>query len=218
VISGDPSSSAFSALLRFPAGFVSGVHTHQHDYTAVLMQGPWQHGPTAETATEMPDGSYMTQPADEPHYDACGNPDGCVAYLAMAGPFDMAPAEASTEGEHAMTMTAAGDIAWTSINPDAPDGPQMAVIDGDPATGPVTLLLQFPEGFEVGQHQHSSDVSVVVLGGTVQVGPSADALTDAEAGAFWSRSGGDVHFSRCAAGPCEVLVQSDGPYDTTPVE
>ena len=74
-----------------------------------------------------------------------------------------APANAESKG--AAVLWPAGDIKW-SESPAMP-GAKIAVLWGDPKTGPYGALKSIPAGRSLAAHTHSHDQKVVVLMGTI---------------------------------------------------
>lgn len=96
---GDPTKGAYGALLRFPAGFASPMHTHSADEHTVTIQGTARHWTETEaesTAKNMTPGSYTMIPANINHVSACapGGPE-CIAFLTQDTSFDTSPATAA---------------------------------------------------------------------------------------------------------------------------
>jgi hypothetical protein len=79
-------------LLKVPAGFKGGVHSHTADYSAVVVMGDWAHGLTEADAKVMTVGSSWVQPGKQDHYDACMSKTDCVAAIYVQGPMDYVPA------------------------------------------------------------------------------------------------------------------------------
>jgi len=218
VISGNPATGAFQALAKFPAGAESGLHSHTANYLAVGISGDRQRGAARDAPIDLPAGSYWNQPGGEVHWDNCGPDAECIIYIAMDAAADFIPAEAPGEGEPGMTHVAAADIAWMPMDPEHPEGPQMALIAGG-MEGPMTALLRFEPGHDSGLHTHTSHYTGVVLTGTSQHGPSADNYTNLSAGSFWTQPGGEAHQDACTGEEtCTLFIQMDGPFDMTAVE
>ena len=65
-----------------------------------------------------------------------------------------------------VAKTSFQDAKFVPIDPARPDGPQLAVLWGDPEKGPSAMLLKFKKGG--GRlHIHTSDYHLVVLQGTM---------------------------------------------------
>jgi quercetin dioxygenase-like cupin family protein len=90
VVHGDPQAGAATLLMRFPAGFQSGMHTHTAAYDGVVVSGAYQHGVDG-AMTDLGPGSVWTQPGGEPHADSCLDEAGCIVALSFDGAMDFAP-------------------------------------------------------------------------------------------------------------------------------
>lgn len=135
-----------------------------------------------------------------------------VAILAMAG------AAMLTAGEPARPLQSE-DIKWGAAPPSLPAGVELAVLAGDPGkTGPVTIRLKMPAGYEIPSHWHTADERVTVISGDLGlgVGDTIDKKT-----ATVLRSGGYAvamaNMHHFAWTPSGAVVQIDmmGPFDIT---
>ena len=147
---------------------------------------------------------------------------GCAAKTAdvetpapEAAPEEAAPAEAPAP---ASSYYAAADIPWKS-NPEAPDGPQMAVLSGNPQEGAFTFMMKFPAGYVAPLHSHTHDFAGAVISGTFRHGRSAEDLEEMAAGSALNQPGNEAHYSDCSAdADCVLVGHMSGPLDTKPVE
>src|SRR5690554_541203 len=63
VLWGDRTKGSDDAmLLKMPAGFEAGRHTHSADYHGLAVQGTWVHTNEDAKPVELPPGSYAMQP------------------------------------------------------------------------------------------------------------------------------------------------------------
>ena len=77
-------------LLRTPAGFESGLHSHTADYWAVVVQGTWKHWvPTTGEGVGLllEPGAHWTQIHTQLHQDACVSKVPCVIFLFNKDPY-----------------------------------------------------------------------------------------------------------------------------------
>src|SRR5438128_415575 len=68
-VSGDPKKGPYNLFMKMPAGFDSGWHTHDAEYTAVVVAGTIENieqGGEAD-AKALPQGSSWTQGAKKNH-------------------------------------------------------------------------------------------------------------------------------------------------------
>jgi anti-sigma factor ChrR (cupin superfamily) len=85
----------YGMLLKFPAGFDSGMHAHTLDYRAVAVQGTWVHTQEGEPgAPELAPGSFVMQPGKQFHSDACKGKQDCIVFIHQHGKGDYIPAPA----------------------------------------------------------------------------------------------------------------------------
>jgi quercetin dioxygenase-like cupin family protein len=77
---GDKNPASFFA--KMAAGGDSGWHTHDEDYSAVVIQGTFteqQHGDAKETT--LAPGTYFTQPAKIVHRNGCVSATECIIFV-----------------------------------------------------------------------------------------------------------------------------------------
>ena len=89
----NPRSGSYGALLRFPAGFRSPMHTHSADEFTVTIQGTavhWTEMESEATAKRMTPGSYTLIRGGVSHVSACAEGEECIAFLTQSAPFDFA--------------------------------------------------------------------------------------------------------------------------------
>jgi quercetin dioxygenase-like cupin family protein len=223
VLHGDPKSGG-AFLLRFPPGAKSGLHTHTSDYEAVVVSGAPKHWLAGAEAKAKPlaSGSYWFQPGGQPHGDECTGKDPCVLFVIMPGALDFTPAPKATAGPVGKyTLTARKDAKFAPMDPTKPAGPKIAVIFGDPKTGPVALILETPGGSNVGLHRHTNDYQALVLDGAPahwlpDQAHEGEALAPAT---YWFQPGGYDHGDRCSSTtPCHLFVFLDKGLDFLPAK
>ena len=89
---GDLETGPSAFMLRLPANFPGGMHTHSSDYQAVIVEGGskhWIHGTDAADAEVFTPGDFWFQPADQVHQDANPNDKPVTLYLYFPGKFDV---------------------------------------------------------------------------------------------------------------------------------
>ena len=90
------------------------------------------------------------------------------------------------------------DAKFVPVDPARPKGPELAVLWGDPATGPSAILLRFAKG-DGRLHFHTSDYHLVVLQGTMKHWAEGQQAADAKSlrsGSYWFQPGNQVHGDR----------------------
>lgn len=104
---------------------------------------------------------------------------------------------------------------FVPINPADPNSTQIAVLSGDPATGPSDMLMRFVRGQGV-PHVHSSDYRLVVVQGTMthtQAGEEAKA-TPMGPGSYWFQPGEQPHVDSCLSDQCTMFISWSGKRDS----
>jgi quercetin dioxygenase-like cupin family protein len=94
VISGDPSKGPYAAIEKFPAGFSAPMHTHPADHKIVIISGTWIHTEKGKPEARLGPGSYLFQPAGQPHSTACDAASECVFFIQSSGKFGIKLLEA----------------------------------------------------------------------------------------------------------------------------
>ena len=115
------------------------------------------------------------------------------------------------------SITAYEDLHFTPLGEGSPV--EIAMLWGNPETGPATVLVRFPEGYEEPWHKHSSTYRAVLIKGEFQT-RSKDTnnnitTTDVYGpGAYLVQPGDTVH-SEVNAGKDKLvaLVYFEGPVD-----
>jgi len=121
----------------------------------------------------------------------------------------------SAAGVAGMTITAIEDAKFTPVNPQRPQGAQMAVLWGDPNTGPSAMLLRIDKGAGA-MHVHSADYQCVILEGTMQHWERGQSQSQAkllQPGSHWFQPGNVPHSDACVTEQCLMYVQWAGPRD-----
>ena len=88
VVHGNPKEGAFVALIDFPAGMTTNVHTHSAAFSGALISGTHQRGPSADALVTLTPGSVWREPPNAPHMEKCGAESRCVIAAFMNGPLD----------------------------------------------------------------------------------------------------------------------------------
>jgi len=91
---GDRNKGEYGMLLKLPAGFRAGMHSHSGDYNAVAVQGNWVHAFADGVEKELPPGSYVMQPGKQDHDDACKGTTDCIILVTQKVRGDFKPAKA----------------------------------------------------------------------------------------------------------------------------
>lgn len=110
-----------------------------------------------------------------------------------------------------------GELKWGPMNPNGP-GPEMAVVSGDPATGPVSFFIRIPPKGDSGLHTHTSNYRAVLISGshTHWLAGEKD-VKPVGPGSWWFQPGGQAHGDRCEGpDPCIGFVMVEGKFDAAP--
>jgi hypothetical protein len=116
----------------------------------------------------------------------------------------------------AAVTTPVTEARFVPTNPGDPNSTQIAVLSGDPATGPSDMLMRFGRG-EGSPHVHSSDYRLVVIEGVMK---HAEAGAYASAprmgpGSYWFQPAGQPHMDSCLSDLCTMFISWSGKRDTT---
>ncbi len=126
-------------------------------------------------------------------------------------------AASPAESDRAMIVTPYESAKFVPSNPAAPNGTQVAVLRGDPESGPSTMLMKMPSnrGRNV-MHVHSSDYQLVVISGRMKHWSKAQSEEKAEAmgpGGYWFQPGGRAHTDVCLSDECLMYIVWSGKRD-----
>lgn len=108
-----------------------------------------------------------------------------------------------------MVVTGFQDARFVPINRDRQDGPQLAVLWGDPASGPSAMLLKFAKG-PGRMHVHTSDYHLVVLQGMMKHWAKGGQEANAEPlgpGSYWFQPGSEAHADACLSDECVMFIK-----------
>lgn len=112
-----------------------------------------------------------------------------------------------------MSVMPRSEIQVTPVVAANPDGPAIAILRGDPATGPSEMLLRMPRGEGV-PHVHSADYSLVVIEGRMtHTAPGDEAPEALGPGSYWFQPGDEVHVDTCLDELCLMYIVWHGPRD-----
>ena len=82
-------------LLKLPAGFKPGPHTHTSDDYVTVIQGTAHNfkAPGTDTGPGLTAGGTWFQPGGQPHDNECeaSSKDGCIVFVYMPKGFDFVP-------------------------------------------------------------------------------------------------------------------------------
>ncbi len=118
-------------------------------------------------------------------------------------------------GSQRMIVTPIEEARFAPLDPGRPDGPRLAVLRGDPATGPSDMLLEFRKG--PGRlHVHTADYHLVLLRGTMKHWAQGEKEEEAKTlgpGSYWFQPGGQAHADSCLSEECLMFISWAGKRD-----
>jgi len=219
VVHGNPQEGAAMFFLRVPGGGKAGPHTHSADYQAVVVSGAHKHWLAGgeKKAKPLEAGAHWFQPGGQAHDDQCTGADPCILFIVSDGKFDFTAvpkAKAPKAGKY--KMSARKDAKFVPMDPSMADGPKIAVVFGDPKTGPVGFLIEVPPGHKSPIHSHTSDYHAVILDGAPfhWLPHEKDDGAGFGNGTYWFQPGGYDHGDRCTSDtPCHGFVYFTGAMD-----
>lgn len=132
---------------------------------------------------------------------------GCLAIGFAAGGL--------AAGKGAMVVTPFDKAQFRPVDPKQPEGTQIAVLRGDPATGPSAMLMRQVRGNSA-MHVHSSDYDLVLIKGQMKHWSPDDIERDAPVlgpGSYWFQPGNEPHAGSCLTDECLMYVQWNGKRD-----
>jgi hypothetical protein len=107
------------------------------------------------------------------------------------------------------------DAKFVPVDPARPDGPQLAVLWGDPATGPSAMLLKLHKS-SGRLHLHTSNYHLVMLEGTAKHWTEGEPEAVAKPlgpGSYWFQPGNQAHGDSCLTDECLMFVSWAGKRD-----
>jgi hypothetical protein len=131
--------------------------------------------------------------------------------LAIALLAGAAPAAAQVP---APVVVAIDEARFEPVDAARPDGPAIAVLRGNPATGPSDVLLKLKKT-DGTPHTHSSAYRALLVSGRVlhYERCTCEAAAPLAPGSFWYQPGGVVHGDACLSDECVIYVSWEGPMD-----
>ena len=137
---------------------------------------------------------------------------GTAVCAAMAIAVAIAPAGASDAKSVVPVVVPADKLDWKD-NPALP-GMKIAVLWGDPKTGPYAAVKRVPAGTVLGLHTHSQDQRTVMISGVMELTIGAGERQDMTAGSYAFIPGNVGHVAACKAGAdCVYFEEQPGPSD-----
>lgn len=144
-------------------------------------------------------------------------PSGMATGIAVAL---LSGAPSASAQNEAMIVTAIEDASFVPLDPARPDGHQMAVLRGDPATGPSTMLLKLKR-LDGRMHIHTADYHLAVISGEMKHWSKDESEAAAKvmtAGSYWFQPANGPHADSCLSEECLMFLHFMGPRDAIAVD
>ena len=110
------------------------------------------------------------------------------------------------------TVSPAADMKFEALQ-DAPPGPTISPLWGDPTKGPYGAIQKFPAGFSAPLHTHAANHKIVVISGTWIHGEPGKPDVRLGPGSYLFQPGGMKHTTACdAASECVFFLESSGKF------
>lgn len=125
------------------------------------------------------------------------------------------PSISDGAAEKKMVVVPFEEARFAPVSPRLPDGPRMAVLWGDPNTGPSAVLLEMKKG-SVPLHIHTADYHLVIIEGKMKhwaQGQTESAAPSLGPGSYWFQPGGQPHGDACLTDKCVMQVVWSGARD-----
>jgi len=95
---GNHETGPFGAIIKFPAGFASPLHTHTNEMRIIVISGIFIQTPEGKEEIRVGPGGYLKQPGDGyRHTTACHKASECMLFVDGRGKFDFKPVAAPKE-------------------------------------------------------------------------------------------------------------------------
>jgi Domain of unknown function (DUF4437) len=104
---------------------------------------------------------------------------------------------------------------WVPADPARPEGTQIAVLWGDPTTGPSSMLMRFKKT-DGALHVHSSDYHLMLLEGSMKHWATEAERTSGPVlgpGSYWFQPGDQAHGDSCLSAECMMFITWAGRRD-----
>lgn len=115
-----------------------------------------------------------------------------------------------------MVVVPAGGAKYVPLDAARPDGPQIAVLWGNPAKGPSAMLMKFKRAAGA-LHIHTSDYHLFVLEGTMKHWTASQpeaSVPPMGPGSYWFQPGGAPHGDSCVSDECVMYINWAGKRDS----
>ena len=207
-------------LVKFIDGFSSPPHIHNVTYRGVVIQGLVHNDDPDAKPMWMPNGSFWTQPAGEPHITSARG--STVAFIEIDnGPYLVKPIEeAFDRGERPVNVDAsnivwldASNTNWIKAARES-KRPEIAFLWGKPGgEKPYGTLIKLPPGSTGTLNAFGSDLNAVVIQGETNLKQGESTLTLTPGSHLRSKGNASHHLTCSSKTPCLIYVRSAGRLD-----
>jgi hypothetical protein len=137
----------------------------------------------------------------------------CILGLACAT--GLVTSHPLTAAEDRMIVVRPEDAKFVPVDPSQPNGTQVAVLWGDPAQGPSSMLMKMKKT-DGRLHYHTSTYDLVLLEGQMKHWGEREKETEVKAlgpGSYWHQPGREVHADSCLTDECLMFIKWEGKRD-----
>lgn len=123
-------------------------------------------------------------------------------------------------GEKAITRTHRDPtLKWSPCPPIFPKGCEVAVLRGDPTSGPSDVFLRVTPNYTLPLHWHTSPEHMILISGKLEVTYEGQKTSVLRAGTYAYGPAKAKHDARCGnTGPCVLFIAFESPIDATLAE
>ncbi|APG59574.1 cupin domain-containing protein [Christiangramia salexigens] len=128
-------------------------------------------------------------------------------------PSVIAQSEASANHSVAVDLNNT-NLEWGGCPEFMPEGCNIAVLHGDPATNNADILFKVPAKSDIPEHWHNSAERMVLISGSMEVTYEGEKATVLNPGSYAYGPAKKPHKARCLdSGPCVLFIAFEGPVD-----
>lgn len=112
------------------------------------------------------------------------------------------------------------DCNFHPLHEDKPNGPQLYVLEGDPASGPSLTLFRYGQNYSGSGrlHNHTHNYSLWLIEGAMKhwdTSGSEETATILTPGSYLYQPADELHAANCLSKRCTAYVIFDGPIETS---
>ena len=139
----------------------------------------------------------------------------CGALLLAARTLGSSEGPAATKPPGGAILIPNHDAKYVPIDPAQPDLAQIAVLRGDPNSGPNSMLMKMKK-YQGALHYHSSDYELVVVEGRMRhwfEGQVEAQTPELGPGSYWFQPKMQPHADSCLSDTCVMFITWSGKRD-----